>query len=813
MPKRDPHFPAFRQLPSTLALAIALAWPVAAQAQPRPGDEPVAISIAAQPLGDALNELAAATGTPIAFSQALVAGRTAPAVQGRLTPREAVERLLAGTGLGAASRGSTLVITAAPEPGATVLAPITVAAKAERATTTEGTGSFTTESSSAATGLNLSLRETPQSLTVVTRERIDQQSLSTLADVAEQVPGLIFVGNGTPVGGRSQLLSRGYMINSYQVDGVNVPWDAMSEENRYGHASLDTAIYDSITVVRGATGLLTGAGDPSGSIGLTRKRPTRAFQGALTGSVGSWDRRRAVADVGGPLNPSGNVRGRLVAAYDEGKTWVDRYSDDRKVLYGVVEVDLAPATLLTLSLEHTRANSKGTYWHEAYGPPLYFADGSTPIPSGRGTSMAPPWTYTHSRRSGLSADLEHSFSPDWSAKLSYGYSTYRIDSRRAMVFSVPLNAEPTDLRLLATEQRNTVHYANGKVDGKYRLFGREHELMAGFNLTYAEQRYPFSHYSNAGEGTAWWLDGQMHYTTPDWSSLGSDPSRIDTDQHGVYVATRLRPVERWSLILGGRLSYWKTHSVDLDPYAVTDDRSYSHEFTPYAGLVFDLTGNLSAYASYTEIFSPQSLKDVNGRLLDPEEGKNYEVGLKGEWFEGRLNASIAAFESRKDNLAVAIEDVYTPDGDQAYRAEDRTKGRGWELEMAGEVMSGWQLQGGYSRFRQTDSAGELLDTTRPIHQFKLFTSYRLPALPKLSVSGGVRWQNKTYSSGYVGAAHDARVIRDYAVFSLGAGYGVTEDLHLSLNVNNAFDRKYRINNATQTSGAPRSVMASLRYGF
>jgi outer membrane receptor for ferric coprogen and ferric-rhodotorulic acid len=808
-----------------IALNFAYSPPVWAQSagiQGRPAGLQ-SYSIPAGPLAPALRSLASSANLLLTFTESQTAGKTTDGVTGQHTPQSALAALLSGTGLKAApldNSGFVLRLApalreAAPQAASdeAALRTVTVTAEAERGGPTEGTGSFTTGGTRAATGMNLSLRETPQSITVVTRERMDEQNLGTLAEVAEQVPGLFFVGHGTPVGGRSSLMSRGFMINSYQVDGDLVPWESMGEADRYSHASLDTAIYDSIAVVRGATGLLTGAGDPSGIVSLTRKKPTSDFQGSVTGSVGSWDRRRLVADIGGPLNAAGSLRGRLVGAIDKGKSWVDRYSDDRSTMYGVLEADIAPQTLLTLSLEHANSSSEGTYWHEESGPPLFFADGVTPIRVGRNASMAPPWTYTDSTRTRVSAAIDHTFSPDWSARLSYGYSTFSIDSRRAMVFEVPGDGTPTNTRLLVTDQQNHVHFANAKIDGKYSLFGRKHDLTGGINLSYTDQDFPFSHISSRGQGQAWWRDGQMHYDVPNWNALSNVPYESSTDQQGAYLATRLRPTDALSVILGGRLTNWKTFSADLDPYEVWDDRSYESEFTPYAGVVFDLTRSLSAYASYTEIFKPAWDKDVNGRLLDPEAGQNQELGLKGEWLGGRLNASLAVFETRKDNLAVADGDNVTPDGDQAFRAESDTQGRGWEFEVAGELSRGWQIQGGYSQFKIRDNEGAPLNTGNPVHQFKLYTSYRPAAMPRLTVGGGVRWQSKTYADWVSVAERPAYTIDAHAVVNLSARYELTDRVNLSVNFNNVLDKVYRTGTSTHSYGAPRNVTATLKYKF
>lgn len=806
-----------------MALYVGMAQPALAQAPAAAAQVArQSFSIPAGALAPALRNLASNANLLLTFTEAQTAGKTTAGINGAYTPQAALAALLAGTGLQAAPLDNgAYVLRAAPaasttagagEAPAITLNSVTVTAEADRGTT-EGTGSLTTGSTSAATGMNLSMRETPQSMTVVTRERLDQESLGTMAEVVEQVPGVYFNSHGTPIGGRTWIMARGFDVTSYQVDGVNMKWEALGESDQYGHAALDTAIYDSLTVVRGATGLLTGAGDPSASVSLTRKKPTPEFQASVSGSVGRWDRTRAVADISGPLNEAGSLRGRIVAAHDEGKTWVDRYSNERSIVYGVVEADISPQTLVTLAVEHARDGSKSAPWADSYGLALFYDDGVTPIvPASRNTNAAPYWAYSDTDRTSVSAAIEHRLSQDWNAKFTYAFSKFNSDMRRGMDNGIPANGSASDVRVLNLDMSNEVHTIDGKIDGKYTLLGRQHDLIAGFNLSYTDQHYRSAFYG-VFPGLAQFTNGELVYGEPDWSTLDKMPYKRNEDQYGAYASTRLRPTDRLSVILGGRLTWWKTHSADLVPYSVWDDRRYSNVFTPYLGVVYDLTPEISAYGSFTEIFLPQDVKDVNGRLLDPEEGTNIEVGLKGEWFGGRLNSSVAVFQTRKNNLAVEDGINLTPDGDTAYRAESNTKGRGFEIEAAGEVARGWQVQGGYTRFLNRDSEGIRLDSTQPVHQFKLYSSYRPASLPKLAFGGGVKWQSTTRADGFTGTVLRSYTIKSYSVVNLNARYDVTPRLALSLNLNNVFNEDFRTSNYTQSYGARRNLTATLKYQF
>ncbi|MBW7903307.1 MAG: TonB-dependent siderophore receptor [Rhodocyclaceae bacterium] len=746
----------------TLAISLALAsagaglpnFVQAEEAAAASAVAAIALDLPAAPLGESLNALARQAGVQIIYAGALAEGRVAPALKGNYRVAEALQRLLAGSGLEARARDARTFTVARPsqERGdARMLGDVVVTAQATRSGLTEGTGSYTTGSTSAATGLNLSLRETPQSVTVVTRQRLDDQNLNSLGQALAQVPGLSVGGSSSPSSlALAPVYSRGYLLSRFQIDDAAVsPYTfSMDGAGWFGLGGLDTALYDSVTVVRGSTGLLSGNGDPSGSVNLVRKRPTDIFQASLTGTVGRWDQYRTVADFGGPLNAAGTLRGRVVAFHDEGRSWVSRQGYDRNVGYAVLDADLGKDTLLSLALEHHREKYQGIGTNAFF--PVTFADTGTATPFSRSDNAATDWSDGDQEKTVASLALEHRFNDDWQAKARYSHTTFEVSGKSGGVLSLNSDGTITTFRPSLTLSPTTTrsHEWDLRLNGRYGLWGRQHDLVAGFN-GYRTRLTEHKRFGRFGTSTANALNWNGSHPEPDWAEVDLENYALKTEQYGLFLGTRLRPTDDLSVILGGRLSNWKTNTFDRLTGATTDDRKESSVFTPYTGIVYDFNKSLSAYASYTEIFNPQSSKDVNGRFLDPEEGKNVELGLKGEWFGGRLNASVAVFETRKDNLAVALDNVYTPDGDFAYSAEDGTKGRGWELEVSGELAPGWQLQGGYARIVTRDADGGRLNSIyAPKHSLKLFTTWKPAAVKGLTVGGGVQWQSETNYSSY-----------------------------------------------------------------
>jgi outer membrane receptor for ferric coprogen and ferric-rhodotorulic acid len=693
--------------------------------------------------------------------------------------------------------------------GETVLPEVTVQAEEEKPGLTENTGAYTTRSTSSATRLNLSPRETPQSITVITRQRIEDQGLNSLGAVLTQAPGISRgFSSGSEVGGYRTFYSRGYPLNNYQVDGALAPSAAFGG-GMQGSSSLDTALYDSIVVVRGATGLLTGAGDPSGSINLMRKRPTREFQASIEQGLGRWNKSRTVADIGSPLNEAGTLRGRFVAAYDEGNSWRDRYKDYKRLAYGVLEADLGPATELALTLEHADQNSHGGGTYNGFD--ASFTDGSK-TPFSRSSSARADWSRVDIRQTHASLALQHHFNEDWRARLSYTYG--RHDAPQKYGSADGVTPTPDGMGNLMVGKSNNEYRTNAldaSLEGRFTLWGRQHDVVAGFNGY--SSRYFFG-YIWETVGSVQTLTWNGHMPEPDWTLFTPRLTQKTTSrQHGTFAALRLRPADALSVIVGGRVSTWKIQVKDLKTGAITDDRKENNVFTPYAGLVYDLNTQVSAYASYTSIFNPQNYEDADGSLLDPEDGENYELGLKTEWFNKRLQASAALFEVRKNNLAVADGSRLTPEGNQAYTAKSGTKGRGWEVELSGELARGWQLQGGYTRIVTRDREGARLNTsTVPKHQVKLFSTYTPPGLRRLTIGGGALWQSEIYNASNP-IRRKAYTQKAYTVVNLMARYLVTDHLNLTATLDNVFDKTYRTYTNKHEYGPPRNFMLTARYQF
>lgn len=797
-PRRAGAAPRFIHSSLVVALSLALGVglgviPDAAQAQ----NAPVSINIGAQPLGDALLQWAAQTKVRVFYAPDVVAGLNTRGLRGSLAPEEALRGLLQGTGVTYRWQGDSIIL--ARDAGVASLAPVTVLGNSDP-TVTEGTGSYTTPASSAATGLTLSLRETPQSVSVVTRQRIDDQNLRSLDEVMGNVVGVQVVSEDTD---RTDFWSRGFYIDSLQYDGVPTTIGL----SMYGESDNDSFIYDRIEVVRGATGLMTGAGNPGASINLVRKHAnSKTFTGSVSAGFGSWNQYRGTLDMTTPLNEAGTVRARMVALYQGRDSYIDLYQANKKVFYGVIDADLTPNTTLSVGADYQDKRPRGSTWGSL---PVVFSDG-TAADWRRSKTTAADWTYWHTTNQTMFATLSHRFDSDWEVRADWSQRKSKYDAKLLYLYGALDRETGTGLRALPGYWNSYAQQTSLDVQAKgpFNLLGRKHEAVVGaMRSRYGEDfyRYGFDSASLASTGNFYQWDGS--FAQPTWTD--ATLRGTVTHQEGAYAAVRWSLTDSLTAITGGRYATWQSKSDTRD--------QKDSQFIPYAGVVYDINDTYSTYVSYTDIFQPQENRDRNGNYLDPVQGQNYEVGVKGEYLDGRLNTSIALFKVKQSKVAVLDGDALVPGSfEQAYTTADGVTTKGVELEVSGMLAPGWNAYAGGTYYTSRDAQGVSVNTERPRAMAKLFTTYRLPGdWNKLTVGGGVNWQISTYSQVSAGSDTVTAKQKAYAIYNLMARYDFSSALSAQLNVNNLFDKKYYLGGvASQVYyGEPRSVFVNLTAKF
>ena len=648
-----------------------------------------------------------------------------------------------------------------------ILGALTVTGQGEYTASTEKTGLYTTRKSASATGLNLSLRETPQTVSVISRSQMDDFRLTSVNDALAASSAVIVEKVETD---RTYYTARGFDITNFQTDGIGQPF-----AHGLVNGDIDTAIYDRIDAVYGANGLISGTGFPSATINFIRKRPGVDF--AATGglSTGSWDRLRLDADVSGKLIDSGRIRGRLVVAREQGNSYLDRYDRSKNVFYGIVEADLGEATQLAVGHNQQHNKARGIMWGAL--PMLYSNGQATHYDAS--TSTSTDWSFWNSTLKTTFAELNHQLNADWNAKVVLTRNEYSNQGTMFYAYGTPEQGSGLGLFSYPSQYNflNKQTQIDAGISGKFALFGRKHELSFGANRSRSVVD-DVSHYS-ADTGTALpslenWTG---NYPIPNFNA-SSDGSHFVYKQQSVYGSSRLNLHDQLKLIAGARF----TQAESTGSAYQVDRRSDASSITPYLGLIYDLNRNLAVYTSYTDIFNPQYQVQIDGNALKPVQGRSRELGLKGEFFDKKLNASLAVFNSEQRNLAESAGYI----GTKAYYKGIDAQSQGFQLDLSGQVTPRLQASLGYTQLAIHNDAGQDVRSHVPRRLLRASATWRVPGADKLKLGGNLSWQDDIYRN------TDAGEIRQsaYTLVNLMARYDIDPRWSISANLNNVTDQKY-----------------------
>ena len=675
------------------------------------------------------------------------------------------------------------------------------------------TTNYTIPASSAATGIRLTQRETPQSLSVVTEKQMDDQGLDTLQDVLKQTPGVFHSKMGNNVSGHSEFISRSQAIDSISVDGApKFLYDGKAI--RRGTNNLDSALYEQVVVVRGASGLSNGGmGEPGGTVALERKKPTAKPAVSVEAGVGSWKHYRFVLDANHPLNADNTLRGRAILVSDHGGDYLPNTSRHNHTFYGILSYDLTPQTHWRLGTEIHRFRNTGS------SPFSYLTVAGDPennqpfkpfAASPRSNSSA-KWAYGKENSAEIFTSINHEFENGWALNGNYSHTYGKSDAVSGI--AGPFIIYP-DYSAKFVAERDQAKYADQdfslSLDGDYPLWGRKHEFNAGISYQYNKETP--SYYEENEDGVVPDLrlfDG--NFTKP------AIPYLRDGFAHmknlSVYGSTRFKLTDRLALIGGGRFVDWQyRYSSNRNDFA--DSRHKNKVFIPYLGASYDLNDNLTAYTSYTTIFRPQvRYLTKDGTALEPQRGKTYELGLKASWFEGRLNASASAFMNKRDHLGVVAGKF--KNGKKYYRAADNTTTKGVELSVGGRLSDKWLLNASYAYSKLKNDSGNVVNPSYPAHLFKLFTAYDVT--DRLNLGANVNWQSGTNAydeyQPLTVAGKEALTQRPYATLDLTAHYKIGKSTRIGLDFENVFNKRYHPMPDIHVYGTPRSLTATLKHTF
>lgn len=676
-------------------------------------------------------------------------------------------------------------------PGA--LAPVEVRGSAWRNATTEGSGAYGATHATVGGKDATPLLEIPNSVSVITRQRIEDQNLQTAEDALREVTGVTV----TPWDGATyQIRSRGYFLEP-SYDGIP-SYGGLNATQQF-----DLAMFDRVEVLRGPAGLFQGSGQPGGTVNFVRRQGLSQFGGSATASAGSWSQYRAEASVGGPLNEAGTLRSRLVMAGHDREFYYERAESRKGMVYATLDHDLSPST--TLSVYGAYQDDKTSPFS---GLPAY-ADGRfLDVP--RSTNPYPSWAVYDTTTTLLATELGHRFDSGWKLRARYAHYTQDWGLRDSFPNTgVNVSTGQATYTRRGWDSETVRDLVDVYTAGPFMLLGRQHMATLGWSHG--------RHTNDTDYGAQDTVTG-IPILDPDAVPEPMIPPYVrhysdETIQRGVYGQVRLSLSERVTTVLGARSGDFHVRSrsrlAGAPPPAWTQGARARDEVTPYAGLVLHLAEQVTAYTSYADIFMPQTQRDADGRMLDPRVGRQVELGMKGSFRDDRLQAAAAVFRMNDRNRAYP-----DPDHSGSFLQIGETEVRGWEAELSGSPTAALHMSLGYTRLdteylKHQTLGGTPLSLFEPKHSLKAYANYRFAGSP-WSLGGGAQLTSAVMGTGQEGVREQG----GHGIYNLQGGYRHSAATTLSLSINNLFDRTYyaRVGglNSYNTYGEPRNWLLTVR---
>jgi len=655
------------------------------------------------------------------------------------------------------------------------------------------------EQASSATGILSSIKNIPQSISVLDRNLLDSFGVENIADALSLAPGIQVQHVESS---RTFFNARGNRITNFQFDGVPVHYDSFFSE-----AAKDSVSFERIEIVRGATGLLSGMGEPSAAVNLIRKKPKNNNEGFINTSVGSWNTYRLEADQSVVLNKTASLKGRIAGSKEQGESYINLVEKDNLQLYGTLSYDINDNTIANIGAEYAKSRPKGSTWG---GLPLWNIDGSNTNLDVSATTAA-EWTRWDRDTSSVFVNVTHFFDNDWSIRAEFEKRDDSMDGK--LIYMTGLIHEPSGYGMQVASLTNYISdrdlqsariFASGSVD----LLGREHKLMLGAIQTKQDiHSYSYKPLTSFDVGNFYEWDGLV--AEPEFSTEKSREKTDNEKQSAIYFATQLNVTDELNITLGNRYTDYELNS---EKHTIN---------TPYAGIVYQFTDQVSAYTSYTEIFSPQTARDINNNVLDPVVGNNIEFGLKSSLLDDAMVITAAIFKAEKDNVAEMDPNStdLLPDGSIPSRAVKGTNHQGYEFDATGNLTDDLMFNFSYSHVESEYPNGDDFSTHLPKDQVKLSSIYDVNQFASFGIVAN--WQSTTTTiipdnrNPLKPLGIDLKAEQEsYTLVDLMAKYKINDNLKLQVNINNVFDKKYYSSTQWFYSGfygAPRHAKLSINY--
>lgn len=552
-----------------------------------------------------------------------------------------------------------------------------------------------------ATRTDTPLRDIPQSIQVVPRQVLEDRQVIRASDALRNVSG-VQRGNTTGNADASEIFN----IRGFQQFGGN-----LRDGVRDGQGITETANLERIEVLKGPASILYGNLDPGGIVNYVTKQPLSEPFYAVGLQVGSFGLVRPTLDFSGPLNPEGTLLYRLNAVYEKGGNFRNFDTEiERFFISPVVTWNISDRTDLTLEFEYL--NDKRPFDRGI----VAFGTGIADIPFDRVLGEPDDFIERTELRAGYR--FEHRFNDNWTIRNRFRF--YSRDTITSQTQSFGLNERTGELGrgFFGTETEEEAYALQTDIVGNFATGSVNHTLLFGADLSWQtnDVLVPFAEAASINIFNPVYrvvtrpARGQF---PPEDTSF----NQTQTNSFGFFLQDQITLAENLKLLIGGRFD-------NLDQSSTSSEQQ-DQAFSPRVGIVYQPIEPISLYASFSRSFQPNTRIRFDGSLLEPIRGTQYEVGVRGEFLNGRLTTNLAAYELTRSNIPAPDQDnpgFFIPVGEQ--------RSRGIELDVTGEILPGWNIIASYAytdaRVTKDDNLqpGNLIDGV-PFNSASLWSTYEI----------------------------------------------------------------------------------------
>ncbi|WEX18625.1 TonB-dependent siderophore receptor [Pseudomonas sp. G11] len=785
--------------------------------------------IPAGELSQALNSLAEQAGLVLAFDASLARGKRSNGLSGQYDTEVALNHVLAGSGLQALKISADRYrLEAIPDNGGAMELQATTISAADRADSPTGpVAGYVATRSLSGTKTDTAVIETPQSISIVTKDQMRAQNAESLNQILRYSAAVVPETRGATASRLDQLTIRGFAPSTY-LDGLRVPSsrDALPQKDAFD--------LERVEVLRGPASVLYGQGTPSGVINMVTKRPLDTPFHEVGVEYGTFNKKRTTFDLSGPIDDQGVYAYRVAGLFDEADGQVEHTETRRQSLSSAFTWRPDEATSLTL-LGHFQKDPQGASYGSvpAWGSVLH-------SPTGRKIDVDfydGEKNFEKSDREyySLGYAFEHHVDDVWTVRQNARY--LRAEGVYRSLYNSYLRADyrTSKRSTIATDVDMDAYNLDNQLQAKFDTGPLQHTLLMGLDYQNTSTD------TKAGYGSGPDLDiFDPVYGAPVATPAFTTDATSRSEQTGVYLQEQMK-WDQWVLLLGGRYDWASTDSTTktLSSGAKSKSSLDSKAFTGRVGLVYLFENGLAPYASYAESFNPQSGTGYGGSVFKPTEGKQYEIGIKYQPPGSNSFITAAIFDLRQSNVPTIDPDPTHLCGNGRCNIQDgEQQSRGFELEGKASLNDNLDITAAYAyldnRASKSNSTAQYAPVSDvgvgPAIPVKGTTTY---GLPRHTASA---WADYTFHDGQLkgfGAGAGARYVGSswgdtantlkvpgYTLFDAAVHYDIAnianpkDNLRLALNATNLANKEYVASCLSYSwcwYGSQRTVQASATY--